>query len=47
MAKQKVSIYDPVRKAFFEADIEVAREFVEAAKSTEKKIKKIDEENAE
>lgn len=42
MPKQKVSIYDPVRDAYFEADIETAKKFVAAAIKVEKKIKQLE-----
>lgn len=42
MIKKKVIIYDPGRDAYYEADIEKAKKFIESAKKAETKIKKIE-----
>jgi len=42
MSDVKVNVYDPVRGAFFECSLAVAKAFVKSAKETEKAIEKIE-----
>ena len=42
--EQKLSIYDPARKAYFEADIETVEKFIKSAEEAKEKIKKIKKE---
>jgi len=39
----KVTLYDPVRGAYFEADIETAKKFVAAAKDAERQIRELEQ----
>jgi len=40
----KVSIFDPIRQAYFEVDIETAKKYIAAAKDAEHQIRALEQE---
>ena len=42
MAKQLVKVYNPLKDAYFDADIETAKKFVKSAEEVQKRIEKIE-----